>query len=258
VRPRYAILLAAALVAIVARYVPFGEQALYPLTLFSTWVHEMGHGITALLLGGHFDSLEIFSDASGLAHSSAGWGWHHSVVALGGLLAPPIVGAAILAFVHGPKRAKIVLAALAAALVASMILYVRSTAGLIAMPIVAAALAYTAFFAFRETPGRRVIVAQVLAVVLALDTAFGMTWYVFQTKVEIDGKPMSSDITTVADGFGGPVFLWGVIVTVVALGLLALALWWAWRRPEPAVKAASSGAPARRGVRPARVRSPSR
>ncbi len=230
-KPRNAILLAAALVVIVIRYVPFGEQALYPLTLFSTWVHEMGHGLTALALGGRFDSLEIFKDASGLAHSYAGSGWHHSLVALGGLLAPPIVGSAILAFVHGPRRARIVLAGLAAALVASMVLYVRSTAGLVAMPLVAVALAYAAFFAFRESPGRRVIVAQVLAVVLALDTAFGMTWYVFQSQVEIDGKQMASDITSVADGFGGPVFLWGVIVTAVALGLLALALWWAWRRP---------------------------
>jgi hypothetical protein len=230
-KPRNAILLAAALVVIVIRYVPFGEEALIPLTLFSTWVHEMGHGMTALLLGGHFDSLEIFKNGSGLAHSWAGGGWQHSLVALGGLLAPPIVGAALLALVHGPKRARIALLALAAALVVSMILYVRSAAGLIAMPLVAVALAYTGLFAFRDAPGRRVIVAQVLAVVLALDTAFGMTWYVFQSQVEIDGKQMSSDITTVADGFGGPVFLWGVAVTAVALGLLWLALWWAWRRP---------------------------
>jgi hypothetical protein len=224
-------LLAAAVVLVIIRYVPFGEEALYPLTLFTTWVHEMGHGLTALMLGGHFESLEIFKNGSGLAYSWAGSGWHHSVVALGGLLAPPIVGAAILALVHGPRRAQIALVVLAGGLVVSMILYVRSTAGLVAMPVVAVALAYVALFAFRDSPTWRVVVAQVLAVVLALDTVFRMTWYVFQDKVEVDGKVSASDITSVANGFGGPVFLWGVIVTAVALGLLALALWWAWRRP---------------------------
>ena len=33
--------------------VPYGGYLLYPFTLLSTWVHEMGHGVTALLrIGG--------------------------------------------------------------------------------------------------------------------------------------------------------------------------------------------------------------
>ncbi len=250
-RPRTAILLAAAAVYIVAYYVPFGDLVLYPLTLFTTWVHEMGHGVTALALGGRFDSLEIFKNAGGVAHSSAGGGWHHGLVALGGLLAPPIVGACILASVHGPRRARIVLAA---ALVSSMLVWVRSATGLVAMPIVAAALAYAAV---REPPERRVIVAQVLAVVLAVDTLTRMVSYVFEDTVEIGGKQVPSDIATVADGFGGPQFLWGFVVTAAAVGLLAVAMWWAWRRPAKASSSASAS-PAPRAVRRAPSRSPSR
>ena len=44
--------------------------ALYPFTLLGTWVHEMGHGLGALLCGGRFDRLEIFEDASGLAFTA--------------------------------------------------------------------------------------------------------------------------------------------------------------------------------------------
>ena len=43
-RPRNAILVAAVLVFVVGAWVPFGREALYPLTLFTTWVHEMGTG----------------------------------------------------------------------------------------------------------------------------------------------------------------------------------------------------------------------
>ncbi|MGE5181726.1 MAG: M50 family metallopeptidase [Acidobacteriota bacterium] len=248
-RPRTAILLAAAAVYIVAYYVPFGDLALYPLTLFTTWVHEMGHGLTALALGGRFDSLEIFKNAGGVAHSWAGGGWPHALVALGGLLAPPIVGACILATVHGPRRARMALAALAAALVASMIIWVRSATGLVAMPMVAVALAYAAV---REPPERRVIIAQVLAVVLAIDTLTRMVGYVFEDTVDIAGKKVPSDIATVADGFGGPQLVWGCAVTAVAVGLLAVALWWAWRRPVSA-RASSSSAPRAAPRAPSRI-----
>ena len=47
--PRTAILVAAALVYIVGAYVPFGHEALYPLTLFTTWVHECSHALMTLL-----------------------------------------------------------------------------------------------------------------------------------------------------------------------------------------------------------------
>src|SRR3954466_10910398 len=98
--PRTAILVAAALVYIVGAYAPFGHQALYPLTLFTTWVHEMGHGVTALVLGGRFTELRIFSNASGWAAASASAGWRDAMVAAGGLLAPPFVGAVMIAAVH--------------------------------------------------------------------------------------------------------------------------------------------------------------
>jgi hypothetical protein len=249
-RPRHAIVLAAALVYVVAYFVPFGHQALYPLTLFTTWVHEMGHGLTGLALGGPFTSLDINSDASGTAYTYAAYGWREALVCLGGLLAPPIVGAAILAFVHGPRRARIVLALLAVGLVLSVIVYVRTVTGVIAMPIVALALAFVAWRGF--APHHRVIVAQVLGVVLATDTLTRMTSYVFESEVEIGGKKTPSDIQMVADNLGGHYVLWGMLVTAVALGLLAAALWWAWRRPEPSaisaptVRAARAAAAGRR------------
>ena len=235
--PRTAILVAVALVYVVGAYVPFGQEALYPLTLFTTWVHEMGHGLTALILGGHFIELKIFSNASGLASSYAGDGVPRALVAAGGLLAPPIVGALLIAVVHGPRRARVALTILAVAIVLSLVIWVRSVAGWIAMPIVAFALVWTGWRGFAEHPEvacqrRMVIVAQVLGVVLALDTLTRMVGYVFEKEVTVDGVVSRSDISTVADNLGGSYVLWGMLITAIAVALLGGALWWAWKRPD--------------------------
>lgn len=235
IQPRMAIGIAAALVFIIEQWVPLGHELLYPLTLFTTWVHEMGHGLTALVMGGHFDELVIRSDASGYAMAAAhSRGWPEAAVMAGGLLAPPILGSFILGFVHGPRRAKILLAVLAAALLASVAIYVRSTIGVIAMPLVAALLGWAAFVGFRANPHRRVVMAQVLGVMLALDTVFRMVGYALSTEAR---KGEASDVQLMANELGGPYWLYGLGIIAIALSLLGFSLWWAWRRPDaPAPK----------------------
>ena len=104
---RRALVIAAVIAVVIEHLVPFGGWILYPFTLLATWVHEMGHGVTALLVGGTFSSLDIFRDASGLAHINAARGFPMALSCMGGLLAPPLVGAATLAFARGPKRARV-------------------------------------------------------------------------------------------------------------------------------------------------------
>ena len=231
-RPRSAILIAAAVLFVTSNWIPFGRQLLYPLTLFTTWVHEMGHGLTAVVLGGHFDHLEIFSNAGGLAYAYASPGWPMALVSAGGLLAPPLVGALILAIVHGPRRGRACLGFFAAALVVSMIIYVRTPVGIASMTVVALALGYAAW---RADPEHRVILSQVLAVVLALDTVTRMIAYAFMSHVNLNGSDDRSDAGSIADNLGGPLFVWGLVITILALAMLGAGLWWAWRRPARSV-----------------------
>lgn len=226
-----AILIAAAVYFVVSTWVPFGPTLLYPLTLFTTWVHEMGHGLSALLVGGQFRELVINANAGGFAMAGAEAGWPEAIVAAGGLLAPPLLGAVILGTVHGPRRARIFLGAMSIGIVVSLVLYVRSSTGILAMAGVAVALAFATWGAFRATPQHRVVLAQFLAVILAVDTLTRMVSYAFMPAVQT-GE--TSDVGLIAENLGGHYKLWGVVITALAVGMLALGAWLAWRRPSAA------------------------
>jgi hypothetical protein len=228
---RRTLIAAAAVIWLLEHVVPFGSLILYPLTLMTTWVHEMGHGLAGLLLGGSFEHLEINWDASGVALASAP-GWRDAIVCAAGMLAPPLVGAVLLWLSRGPRRAQLALFTLAALMAVSVVVWVRSTAGLVAVPLVAAA---TALFVWRGSPGERVWFAQLLAVTLALDTVGRMIPYALSSTANVGGSESRSDVAGIADVLGGPYFFWGLLIIAVALAFLAVGLWAAWRpsRPSP-------------------------
>ncbi len=225
--PRWAMIIAVVFVLVVRELLPFGRELLYPLTLFATWVHEMGHGLTGLAVGGSFDQLEIFWNASGVATGSVGDGWPRALRAMGGLLAPPLVGAVILGFARGPKRASVVLYALAALMLVSVPIWVRSLAGFVVIPLVAAlagALAYKGGETLRH------VGAQLIGVVLGLDTITRID-YLFTAEVRVDGREMPSDIAHVADAIGGHYLLWGALLAALSVGLVVLGVRLAWMSP---------------------------
>jgi hypothetical protein len=227
---RRSLIVAAAVVFLLRSFVPFGRLILYPFTLLSTWVHEMGHGVAALVGGGRFSSLEIFANASGLAHVTYAPGWPDALTSLGGLVAPPLVGAAIILAARGPRRARVVLLGLGAAIAASTAIWVRSPAGWVALPLVAAAIVWAGL---RFGPERRLVAAQFLGVVLALDTWTRLD-YLFVKTAHVGGQERASDIARFAEVVGGPYLVWGLLVAALSLGAVALALWLTWRRAPAA------------------------
>jgi hypothetical protein len=230
VKPQNAILFASAILFAVSRWVPGGGWVLYPLTLFVTWVHEMGHGLTALVVGGSFVKLQIFWNSSGLAYTNVQPGLAQAAVSAGGLLGPPLFGAIVLGLVHGPKRARLFLLTLSLAMLLSLAIWVRSVTGVVVVPLVALLFAWLGWRGFAESPHYRVIASQILAVVAAVDTLTRMVSYVFTKEVEVDGKVRLSDISKFSQNAGGLGYvLWGVVFTGVACGLLALGLWLARR-----------------------------
>ena len=61
----------------------------YVLTLFVTFLHELGHAIAALLTGGHVISLQVNTDGSGVTTTSGGI---RAIVEAGGYLGSIVFG----------------------------------------------------------------------------------------------------------------------------------------------------------------------
>lgn len=225
--PRGALLAALAASVIIGNFVPFGSTALYPFTLMATWVHEMGHGMAAMLVGGSFDSLDVFADASGLAHCQYAPGPRAGVVSIAGMLAPPLVGALVLAFARGPRRARIALAAISIAMLVSCAVWVRSIAGWIAVPLVALAIGA---FALWGSPRERMIAAQFVGLRLAVDTVTRID-YAFSREAIVHGVPHRSDVAAITEAWGAVLPVWSLLIAFSSFALVALGLWAAWWAP---------------------------
>lgn len=126
-------LLLACVVLVVALNVTEGRYILYPFMIFSTWIHEMCHGIAAILTGGYFTKMIVFPDGSGLAYTATSSDWERGFVASAGYPGTAVMGCLLLLFRRttlGPTLGTI---AIGICMVLSCILWVRDTFGLIAL-----------------------------------------------------------------------------------------------------------------------------
>ena len=55
--------------------IPQLDIVLYPLKLFTTYVHEAGHAVATLISGGRVEGFEVALDGSGLLTRVGGWNW---------------------------------------------------------------------------------------------------------------------------------------------------------------------------------------
>ncbi|HVO43468.1 MAG TPA: M50 family metallopeptidase [Aggregatilineales bacterium] len=79
---------------------------LYPLRLFVTFVHETGHGLTAVLTGGIFIDFQVLSDGRGLAHFAGG---NTLLVLQMGYISAALFGAILLFAANRVRRVNVVI-----------------------------------------------------------------------------------------------------------------------------------------------------
>jgi Peptidase M50B-like len=130
-------LIAAAVLTVVLWQIPGGNYVLYPFTILATWFHEMAHGLTALLLGGCFTKLLIFSDGSGVAYYSGPLllgTFGKVLVAAAGPMGPPVAGAALILTSRSLKAASLSLKLLGSFLLISTAVWVRTLFGVVTIP----------------------------------------------------------------------------------------------------------------------------
>ncbi|WP_137938970.1 M50 family metallopeptidase [Chitinivorax sp. B] len=205
---------------------PLGAMALYPFSLLATYVHELGHGLTALATGAHFDQLLLYADGSGMAI----WRGHPTplslaLIAAGGLIGPSLAGALLLALSRTPRFARLLLAVQAGLTLIIVLVWVRNLFGVIFLLAVSALMA----------GGARWLSDRLAQFILQwLAALFCLSWfrdldYMFSAQATVNGVVSLSDSAQMAAALWLPYWFWGGLVALTSFVLLVAGLWFATR-----------------------------
>lgn len=207
--------------ALVLPRVPVLSVLSVPLMWLSTVAHELGHGLTAVALGGQLEHFVIRPDGSGTAFTSTSGGdVVGALVSAGGLVGPAIVAGLWFVLGRRPGAARVCLGLFGAALVAAAVLvadpgftqvYLGSVGGLALAISVLASAAWAQF------------TLVFLAVQLAL-SVFTRADYLFTEVAHSSAGVMPSDVAVIARHLGGPFWVWGVACGLVSLAVLLAGL----------------------------------
>jgi len=198
---------------------PFGMMVLYPFTILGTWFHEMGHGLMAILLGGNFEKLEIYSNGSGLAYWSGDLffgGFGKAMVAAAGPLGPTIAGALFILFSRNEKASKITLIVLTLLLLISGIYLVRTWFG---TPVILAFAIISGFIALKGSRNFQRYTLIFLGVQACLSVYLSIG-YLLSPGAEINGEVMNSDTIIMQNELALPYWFWGsaiIFISVIAI-----------------------------------------
>lgn len=210
-------IVALAVLTIGAWQTQLGTLALMPFTLLSTWWHEMAHGLTAAALGADFHRLVIFANGSGYAEHSGGlWAIGQAIVSAAGLLGPTIAGCAMIIASRSRRATRLALLALGAALLVTTLIWVRSVAGWIVLPLFAvAALAIAA----RGSAKWQRVSVEFLGVQGAV-SVYQDLGYLFSPGGNVGGQAVLSDTGRIADALFLPYWFWGGAITLAILAMV--------------------------------------
>lgn len=206
----------AAAVSLGLSLTPWASILLYPFKLFTTWVHECGHAVAAVLVGGQVASITIASDTSGLTHSLVPVGrLSQGFVAAAGYLGAAVVGCLLMAATRVERAAHGVLAAIGTLMLLSLVLWVRNLFG--ALVVLAWSAALAALARRGGGPAPRFVLG-LLAIQVALNSVFDI-----RVLFLLDGGP--SDAATMAQLFLVPAWMWASAWIVMAVVMLGATLW---------------------------------
>src|SRR6266508_67011 len=121
---------AAGAVSLGVSLTPWAAFLLYPFKLFTTWVHECGHAVAALLVGGRVNSITIRPDTSGLTQSLVPAGrMAQGFVASAGYLGAAAVGCLLMAATRVERWAHVILLSLGVCMLVTLVFWMRNLFG---------------------------------------------------------------------------------------------------------------------------------
>jgi len=119
-------------VSLVVSLTPWAPFLLYPFKLFTTWVHECGHALMTVIVGGRVSSITIEPNTSGLTRSLVPAGRvARGLVASSGYLGAAVVGCLLMAATRVERKARVILLSLGACMLLTLVFWIRNLFGFV-------------------------------------------------------------------------------------------------------------------------------
>jgi hypothetical protein len=204
---------AVSLVVSLTAWAPF---LLYPFKLFTTWVHECGHALMTVLVGGRVTAIVIQPDTSGFTQSLVPVGrLARGLVASAGYLGAAVVGCLLMAATRVEKRARLILLGLGAFMLITLVLWMRNLFGFVVVLTWGVALLTLARHRNANAPR---FLLSLLAIQVALNSVYDI-----RVLFLIDRR--QSDAATMARLFLLPSWVWATSWMLTSVAMLAATLW---------------------------------
>ncbi len=210
------VLIFAALLFLLLSRIPYGHFIQWPFVIVTTFVHEMGHGIAAILSGGKLLNIELYQNASGLARTQTIPGWRQAFIAGGGLVAPAVLGGMFIVAGKSRTASSRVLLIFSLFILLSCVLWLRSGFGLIIMLPMGAGLL---LIARKGSAMLQHFVIQFIGVHMLVDTFTRTLRYLFSSSVNVGGAQRHSDSAVIAQHLIGGQFFWACAIAILCLAI---------------------------------------
>ncbi|CAB9504224.1 expressed unknown protein [Seminavis robusta] len=217
-------LLVAILLMAVVLHIPTVRFILYPFMIFSTWVHEMCHGMAAILVGGGVRKLMVYKDGSGLAYTwTTGEDWKRAFVASAGYTGTALIGGFLLLWRRTRRGPTVGLIVIGCAMLLSCAMYVRNAFGVAATLSIGIVLLLFGW----KLPAQGVLYMYCFLAATcsfnALD-AINDLMDIQEGEAYVNGQQTSTDAHTVADLIGMTYGFWAVLWLIFGLFMSAVGL----------------------------------
>lgn len=237
----------AGLAAMLLMAIPWFGPINYSFRLLITMVHELGHGLAAILTGGTFVRFVVFPDGSGLAYTAGGW---RLLVIPAGYLGVVLFGAILILLGRNHRWSRIAMVVIGLIVILFSLRY--GTPSIFTNQLLSGVLTTVSgvFFgglfllvALKASNRWIVFLLHFVAIQAAL-TAFSDIVTVIGLSIP-SLTPARSDAQSMADLTFIPAIVWAVLWAIAAVLLIGGAIWLTWLKPSHPQLSATDKSPKR-------------
>ena len=198
---------------------------LQPFMIFSTWVHEMCHGMAAILVRGGIQKLYVYKDGSGLCYTwtTGDSNGKRAFVASAGYTGTALIGGFLLLWRRTRRGPTAGLIVTGCAMLLSVALYVRNTFGIAAVLIIGVSILLCGW----KLPAQGVLYLYCFLAATcsfnALDSINDLL-DIQEGEAYVNGQQTSTDAQTVANYWGMTYSFWAVLWLIFGLFMSAIGL----------------------------------